>query len=95
MELPEQGGIEPDYCFYIPHWQVVVGRDRLDWEHDPPPDLVLEVDVTNYTNVDDYCLYQVPEVDSFEQSDGSSITVVGSANFPTSLLPPSDRSWSS
>lgn len=62
MELPERGGIEPDYCFYIPHWRAVVGRDRLDWEHDPPPDLVLEVDVTNYTNVDDYRLYQVPEV---------------------------------
>lgn len=62
MELPEQGGIEPDYCFYIDNWQAVVGRDRLQWNIDPSPDLVIEIDVTTYTNVNDYALYRVPEV---------------------------------
>ena len=62
MELPEEGGIEPDYCFYIDQWQVAVGRDRINWQIDPPPDLVLEVDVTSYTTVDDYAAYRVPEV---------------------------------
>jgi Uma2 family endonuclease len=62
MEMPESGGIEPDYCFYINHWQTVVGKDRLNWQVDPPPDLVIEIDVTTYTAVDDYLPYRVPEV---------------------------------
>ena len=62
MELPEEGGIEPDYCFYIDQWQVAVGRDRINWQVDPPPDLVLEVDVTSFTKVEDYAVYRVPEV---------------------------------
>lgn len=62
MELPQQGGIEPDYCFYIDNWQSVVGRDRLQWGTDPSPDLVIEIDVTTYTDASDYLPYRVPEV---------------------------------
>jgi Uma2 family endonuclease len=62
MDLPEASGIEPDYCFYITHWQAVSGKDRIRWGEDPPPDLVIEVDVTSYTDVQDYLPYQVPEV---------------------------------
>jgi len=46
MNIPEAGGIEPDYCFYIDNWQAVVGKDRIDWQGDPPPDMVIEIDVT-------------------------------------------------
>jgi Uma2 family endonuclease len=62
MELPEESGIEPDYCFYIDRWQAVSGKERIDWRVDPPPDLVLEVDVTSYSDVNDYLPYRVPEV---------------------------------
>jgi Uma2 family endonuclease len=62
MQLPGKGGIEPDYCFYIDNWQAAVGRDRLNWEVDPPPDLVIEIDVTSYSDAKDYVLYGVPEV---------------------------------
>ncbi len=62
MELPESSGIEPDYCFYIEHWQAVSGKERIDWSTEPPPDLVLEIDVTSYSDVNDYLAYQVPEV---------------------------------
>ncbi len=55
-------GIEPDYCFYIENWRTVVGKNRIDWQNDPPPDLVIEVDVTSYTNINDYLPYKVPEV---------------------------------
>jgi Uma2 family endonuclease len=57
MELPDVGGIEPDYCFYIDNWQAVVGKDRINWEIDPPPDLVIEIDVTSYTSAEDYLPY--------------------------------------
>ena len=62
MALQEVGGIEPDYCFYIDNWQAIVGRDRLQWGIDLPPDLVIEIDVTTYTDANDYLLYGVPEV---------------------------------
>jgi Uma2 family endonuclease len=62
MELPEQSGIEPDYCFYIDHWQAVSGKERIDWCNEPPPDLVLEIDVTSYSDVNDYLPYRVPEI---------------------------------
>ena len=62
MELPEESGIEPDYCFYIDHWEAVSGKERIDWSVDPPPDLLLEIDVTSYSDVNDYLPYQVPEV---------------------------------
>jgi len=62
MSLPEISGIEPDYCFYIENWRAVVGKKRIDWESEPPPDLVIEIDVTSYTDVNDYLPYRVPEV---------------------------------
>ncbi len=62
MDIPPVGGIEPDYCFYIDNWQVAVGKNRMDWQTDPPPDLVLEIEVTSYTRAADYAPYGVPEV---------------------------------
>lgn len=62
MELPEESGIEPDYCFYIDNWEAVLGKKRIDWQTDPPPDLVLEIDVTSYSDASDYLPYRVPEV---------------------------------
>jgi Uma2 family endonuclease len=62
MTLPEESGIEPDYCFYIDNWQAVSGKTRIDWQRDPPPDLVIEIDVTSYSDVQDYLPYRVPEV---------------------------------
>jgi Uma2 family endonuclease len=62
MTIPEESGIEPDFCFYIKNWQAVSGKARIDWQQDPPPDLVIEVDVTSYSDIDDYLPYQVPEV---------------------------------
>jgi Uma2 family endonuclease len=68
MELTNESGIEPDYCFYIDNWQAVVGRDRLDWKTDPSPDLAIEIDVTSYTDVNDYAPYRVPEVWLFKRN---------------------------
>ncbi|MBD2452694.1 Uma2 family endonuclease [Nostoc sp. FACHB-87] len=67
MTLPEESGIEPDYCFYIDNWQAVSGKKRIDWRQDPPPDLVIEIDVTSYSDVEDYLPYRVPEVWLFKK----------------------------
>ena len=62
LDIPESRGIEPDYCFYIDNWEAAVGKDRINWQVDPPPDLVIEIDVTTYTAAEDYLAYGVPEV---------------------------------
>lgn len=61
MELPKYSGVIPDHFFYIGELPVV-GKRRIDWRHDPPPDLAIECDVTSFTNIDDYLPYQVREV---------------------------------
>jgi Uma2 family endonuclease len=62
MTLPGLSGVEPDYCFYIANWRAIAGKDRIAWGLDPSPDLVIEVDVTSYTDVNDFVPYGVPEV---------------------------------
>jgi Uma2 family endonuclease len=68
MDLPEERGIEPDYCFYIDNGGAIIGKDRIAWGVEPAPDLVIEIDVTSYTDVDDYFPYQVPEVWLFKKN---------------------------
>ncbi|HEV8486929.1 MAG TPA: Uma2 family endonuclease [Blastocatellia bacterium] len=40
-------GAEPDDCFYIQNAALVIGKTDLNLEHDPPPDLVIEIDRTS------------------------------------------------
>lgn len=47
-------GIEPDYCFYIDNRDRILGKERIDLETDPPPDLAIEVDLTCTTKPEDY-----------------------------------------
>ncbi|MBD0388154.1 MAG: Uma2 family endonuclease [Nostoc sp. C3-bin3] len=68
MELPQESGIEPDYCFYIDNWQAIAGKNRINWGVDPSPDLVVEIDITSYTDVNDYLPYGVPEVWLFRKN---------------------------
>ena len=54
-------GVEPDACFYIKNYQMMIGRRRLQAD-DPPPDLAIETDVTSKTTIDAYLAIGVPEV---------------------------------
>jgi Uma2 family endonuclease len=62
LKVPEQAGIEPDHCFWIENWQAVNGKKRIDLAHDPRPDIVIEVEVTSFTQIEDYQAFQIPEV---------------------------------
>ena len=68
MEIPQESGIEPDYCFYIENWQAIAGKNRINWGIDSSPDLVVEIDITSYTDVNDYLPYRVPEVWLFRKN---------------------------
>ncbi len=54
LKRTNQQGVEPDYCFYIQNRQQILGKERIDLESDPPPDLVIEVDLTSTTKAEDY-----------------------------------------
>ena len=59
-----QGGAEPDGCFYIQSEPRIRGKRRPDLGVDPPPDLVIEVDLTNPSldKLPVYARFGVPEV---------------------------------
>lgn len=57
-----QAGIEPDDCFYIQNYQAMIGKQRLDLDVDPVPDLAIEVDLTSITQISVYEALAVPEI---------------------------------
>ena len=82
--------IEPDDCFYIQNEVAVRGKKRLNLTVNPPPDLVLEIDVTSRTHPTIYEVLKVPEIWQFERGklqiniwqDGKYIVSETSPNFP-------------
>jgi len=60
----KQAGLEPDNCFYFQNEARVRGKLQFDLNQDPPPDLALEIDVTNQslTRFPIYARLGVPEL---------------------------------
>ena len=61
------GGLEPDHCFYIQNVGAVRGKDEIDLDVDPPPDLAIEVEVSRrmVDRLEIYRRLRVPEVWSY------------------------------
>jgi Uma2 family endonuclease len=68
-------GFEPDSCFYIENEERVRGKARIDLDVDPPPDLVIEIDITSpsFSNLPIYAQIGVPEVWRY---DGERLKIV-------------------
>lgn len=65
MKIPElKLGAEPDSCYYIQNEPIIRDKEIIIVGQDPPPDLVLEVDITNPSDrrLPIYALLSVPEV---------------------------------
>ncbi len=85
-----KAGIEPDDCFYIKNYAAMIGKKRLDLNVDPPPDLVIEVDLTSDTQMSAYEALGVHEIWRFKQGkliiatwqNGKYIESEVSLNFP-------------
>ena len=83
-------GIEPDSCFYIQNELAVRGKNRLDLTVDPPPDLALEVDITNRSHPNIYESLGVTELWRYQKNqlqilllvDGKYVESPNSGNFP-------------
>ena len=57
-------GFEPDTSFYIANAARVAGKKRIDLRVDPPPDLVIEIDITSpsLSKFPIFAALRIPEV---------------------------------
>ena len=67
-------GLEPDQCYYIQNELAVRGKKQLDLNQDPPPDLVIEIDITN-SSMNRMRLYEALQVPEVWRYDGSQLIV--------------------
>lgn len=60
-------GVEPDGCFYIRNVGAITGVNELDLSIQPPPDLVIEVDISHpsIARLPIYAALGVPEIWQF------------------------------
>jgi Uma2 family endonuclease len=66
-------GAEPDRCYYIQNESLVRGR-IVNLNQDPPPDLVVEVDIT-HTDIDKNTLYALLGIPEFWRYDGEVLRI--------------------
>ncbi|MBO1066414.1 MULTISPECIES: Uma2 family endonuclease [Nostocales] len=62
-------GIEPDSCYYIQNEAVMRGKETLNLEIDPPPDLAVEIDITS-SSVNKFNIYAALGVAELWRYDG-------------------------
>jgi Uma2 family endonuclease len=67
-------GHEPDGCFYVQTAAMIGNKIQLDFETDPPPDIVVEIDVhhDSRSRFPVYAALGVPEIWRY---DGKAMTI--------------------
>lgn len=69
-----QSGAEPDSCYYIKNEPLVRSKQDINLNNDPPPDLVLEIDITS-GSLDKRPIYAAMGVPEFWRYDGRKLEV--------------------
>ncbi|MGH9854695.1 MAG: Uma2 family endonuclease [Blastocatellia bacterium] len=67
-------GNEPDACFYVQTAAALGKRIKLDFTVDPPPDVVVEVDI-HHDSTDNYPIYAALGVPEIWRYDGFETTI--------------------
>ncbi|OUL27097.1 hypothetical protein BV378_10505 [Nostoc sp. RF31YmG] len=65
-------GIEPDNCYYIQNESRVRGKETLNLETDPPPDLAIEIDITS-SSVNKFRIYSALGIPELWRYDGQDL----------------------
>jgi Uma2 family endonuclease len=71
--LDLRSGAEPDQCYYIANEPLVRGK-TVDLATDPPPDLIVEVDIT-HTDINKNLLYAEMGIPEFWRYDGQQLKI--------------------
>jgi Uma2 family endonuclease len=69
-----QKGVEPDACFYVQSANRVGKKDLIDLTSDPPPDLVVEIDL-HHESLSKFPIYATLDVPEIWRYDGVSLTI--------------------
>lgn len=66
---PFAQGAEPDTCFYIQNAARIIGKRQIDLETDPPPDVIVEIDVSHESKgkFAFYAALGVPEIWRYDE----------------------------
>ena len=67
-------GFEPDTCFYVQNAARIADKEELDLTVDPPPDLVIEIDIT-HPSLDKLPIYAEVGVSEIWRYDGTAVTI--------------------
>jgi Uma2 family endonuclease len=67
-------GAEPDSCYYLQNELLVRSKQEIDLDNDPPPDLVLEIDITS-GSLDKKPIYAAIGVPELWRYDGNRLEV--------------------
>jgi len=67
-------GNEPDASFYVQTAALIGNRIDLDFAVDPPPDVVVEIDI-HHDSRDNYPIYAALEVPEIWRYDGQELTI--------------------
>ena len=67
-------GSEPDACFYVQSASRIGNRVLLDFTNDPPPDIVVEVDI-NHDSLSKFPIYAALGVSEIWRYDGQALTI--------------------
>ena len=67
-------GLEPDQCYYIQNEAQVRGVEQIDLAQFPPPDLVVEVDITS-SSLNRFSIYAALKVPEVWWYSGRSLTI--------------------
>ncbi len=68
-------GFEPDSCFYIQNEESVRGKSRIDLTVDPPPDLVIEINIIS-PSLDKLPIYARMGVPEVWRYDGEKLKIL-------------------
>jgi Uma2 family endonuclease len=69
-----QKGFEPDSCFYIQSAPRIRGKRQIELPQDPPPDLLIEIDVTS-SSINRFALFAEAGVPEVWRHDGSRVQI--------------------
>jgi len=69
-----QRGVEPDTCFYVANAERSAGKRKIDLESDPPPDIAVEIDITN-ESLSKFPIYAGLGVPEIWRYDGSRVRI--------------------
>jgi Uma2 family endonuclease len=69
-----QKGAEPDACFYVQTADAVGTKEQIDFNTDPPPDIVVEIDI-HHESISKFPIYAALNVPEFWRYDEDRLII--------------------